>query len=155
MRRFFPAEYSFASLLALIPGFTVLAAFALDKRVSVSEAFLSACVIALGAAWAGFKQARTFGGGLLFCRVFAFSPPHGWAHPVGWGSCYLRAWEPKMPTLHYCIRHTKVGDETTVPAPHFPHQFRKSDHGALTRQPHPRPRPGPEFLEDRTCYKNG
>ena len=60
MRRFFPAEFSFAPLFALVPGFTVLAAFAIDKTVSVDEAVWSAGVIALGAAWAGLKQARAF-----------------------------------------------------------------------------------------------
>jgi len=60
MRRFIPADFSFAPLFALVPGFTVLAAFAIDKSVTISEAGLSAGVIALGAAWAGLKQARAF-----------------------------------------------------------------------------------------------
>lgn len=60
MRRFLPADFSFAPLMALVPGFMVLAAFAADKTVSVTEALLSAGVIALGAGWAGFKQSRAF-----------------------------------------------------------------------------------------------
>ncbi|HEY9080058.1 ATP-binding protein [Magnetovibrio sp.] len=60
MRRFPPADFSFAPLLALIPGFTVLAAFAIDKSVTASEALMSAGVIAMGAAWAGLKQAQAF-----------------------------------------------------------------------------------------------
>jgi len=60
MRRFVPADFSFAPLFALVPGFTVLAAFAINKTVTVSEAALSAGVIALGAAWAGLRQARAF-----------------------------------------------------------------------------------------------
>lgn len=58
MRRFLPANYSITPLLALVPGATVLAAFAADKMVSVHEALLSAGVFAVGAAWAGLKQAR-------------------------------------------------------------------------------------------------
>jgi len=60
MRRYIPADFTFAPLFALVPGFTVLAAFAIDKSVTISEAGLSAGVIALGAAWAGLKQARAF-----------------------------------------------------------------------------------------------
>lgn len=60
MRRFVPADFSFAPLFALVPGFTVLAAFAIDRSVTISEAGLSAGVITLGAAWAGLKQARAF-----------------------------------------------------------------------------------------------
>jgi len=44
----------------MVPGFTVLTAFAADKSVTVNEAVLSAGVIVLGAAWAGLKQARAF-----------------------------------------------------------------------------------------------
>ena len=59
-RRILPSDFSFAPLTALVPGFTVLAAFAIDKSVSVNEALLSGGVIAVGAVWAGLKQARVF-----------------------------------------------------------------------------------------------
>jgi len=60
MRRIPPREFSFAPLFAMVPGFTVLAAFATDQRVSVNEALLSALVIGAGAVWAGFRQSRVF-----------------------------------------------------------------------------------------------
>lgn len=60
MYRFSASGFSFAPLLALVPGLTLLAEFATDKSVTVSEAAMSAGVIALGAAWAGLKQARAF-----------------------------------------------------------------------------------------------
>jgi len=60
MHRFSASGFSFTPLLALVPGFTLLAEFATDRSVTVSEAALSAGVIALGAAWAGLKQARAF-----------------------------------------------------------------------------------------------
>ncbi len=60
MSRYPFADFSFAPLMATVPGFMVLAAFAADKTVSVNEALLSAAVIVLGAGWAGFKQSRAF-----------------------------------------------------------------------------------------------
>ncbi|MBL4614345.1 MAG: PAS domain-containing protein [Magnetovibrio sp.] len=60
MRRLIPTDFSIAPLAAMVPGFTLLAAFAADKTVTVTEALLSASVIGLGAIWAGLKQSRTF-----------------------------------------------------------------------------------------------
>jgi len=60
MRRLLPPDYSLAPLSALVPGLTLLAAFATDKTVTAHEALLSGAVIALGAFWAGFKQTRAF-----------------------------------------------------------------------------------------------
>ncbi|MCW8916205.1 MAG: ATP-binding protein [Magnetovibrio sp.] len=60
MRRFVPSEFSWAPLMALVPGFTSLAAFSADNSFSLTEIILSCGVISAGAAWAGFKQARVF-----------------------------------------------------------------------------------------------
>jgi len=60
MNRFSVSGFSFTPLLALVPGLTLLAEFATDKSVTLSEAAMSAGVIAVGAAWAGLKQARAF-----------------------------------------------------------------------------------------------
>ena len=60
MRPKLPANYSIAPLAALVPGFTLLAAFALDRLITVHEAVLSAAVIALGAIWAGMRQNQAF-----------------------------------------------------------------------------------------------
>ncbi|MFC1672649.1 ATP-binding protein [Pseudomonadota bacterium] len=60
MNRFLPPDYSFAPLLALVPGLMMLAAFDIDGSVTPPEAVLSGLVIIAGAAWAGLRQARTF-----------------------------------------------------------------------------------------------
>ena len=60
MRRFVPSEFSFSPLMALVPGFTLLAAFSADDQFSTHEIWLSVIVISAGAIWAGFKQARVF-----------------------------------------------------------------------------------------------
>ncbi|MEG3619058.1 ATP-binding protein [Magnetovibrio sp. PR-2] len=60
MRRFVPSEFSFSPLMALVPGFTLLAAFSADDQFSTHEIWLSVIVIGAGAVWAGFKQARVF-----------------------------------------------------------------------------------------------
>lgn len=60
MRRLIPTDFSIAPLAAMVPGFTLLAAFAADKSVTGTEALLSAGVISLGAIWAGLKQSRAF-----------------------------------------------------------------------------------------------
>jgi len=60
MPRFLPKDFSFSPLAATVPGFTMLAAFAADRSVSVHELLLSGGVIALGAVWAGFKHSHAF-----------------------------------------------------------------------------------------------
>jgi len=60
MRFRLPPDYSFAPMLALIPGLLMLAAFEAGGEVNTVEAALCGMVIIAGAGWAGLKQARVF-----------------------------------------------------------------------------------------------
>ena len=59
MRRFRLTDFSFAPLLALVPGLMLLAAFGADGALTPREDALCALVIVAGAVWAGFKTSRS------------------------------------------------------------------------------------------------
>lgn len=59
MRRQRFSEFSFAPLLALVPGLMLLAAFGADGALTPREDALCALVIVAGAVWAGLKTSRS------------------------------------------------------------------------------------------------
>lgn len=59
MRRQRFTDFSFAPLLALVPGLMLLAAFGADGSLTTREEVMSALVIVAGAVWAGMKPSRS------------------------------------------------------------------------------------------------
>jgi len=59
MRRQRFTDFSFAPLMALVPGLMLLAAFGADGALTVREDVMSALVIVAGAVWAGMKTSRS------------------------------------------------------------------------------------------------
>lgn len=55
-----PPDFSYAPLIALIPGLMMLAGFGAGGVIAMHEIVISGAVLAAGAVWAGLKQTRSF-----------------------------------------------------------------------------------------------